>query len=154
MKYDRVYIALIHAMVKNLLMAYPVEEAHARIFRHLFPYTVWEKFERKAGESCERALQRVCDVVYELDEAEAGRASCYSASLVAQALAYLWRQPVELVIGLRRSDQKIFGHAWLEIAGGDGVVRVVSPGRVPVGAYRVSKRLAPEDLIGDLWGAK
>lgn len=146
MRNEKICIALAHALIRQVLMRSSVEKAYEKIFRSLFPYSVLVKYGSHFNCGGISALQSACDFIYELDEGEVGSASCYSASITVQALAFLSGLPADMLIGLRMSDKKITGHAWVEVFDGS-TTQIVNPGRVATEEYQVVKRLRPEVVV-------
>ncbi|RQZ41213.1 MULTISPECIES: lasso peptide biosynthesis B2 protein [unclassified Burkholderia] len=147
MKNDGAYIFLTHSLVRAMLLGRPVSDAYLGIFKSIFPGAVRGRYAGAVGRIDQPYLQEVCDSIYQADLLEMGGASCYSASIVVQALAFLHGIPSDLVIGVKRQDEKVVGHAWIELCRTGSVPEIVNPGRMDLNEYRALTRMNPETAV-------
>jgi hypothetical protein len=129
-----------------MLLNQPVNEAYLAIFKSIFPCAVRGDFSASSQRIDRRYLQGICDYIYEMDEKESSYASCYSASVVAQVIAFSHGLASEMVLGVKKQDEKIVGHAWIEIIG-QPTGHTISPGSVRIDDFQVLRRYNPEEII-------
>ncbi|MCY1212154.1 Transglutaminase-like superfamily protein [compost metagenome] len=147
MKNDGAYVFLAHSLVRAMLLSQPISDAYLGIFKSIFPGAVRGEFAGAVGHIDRSNLQEVCDFIYRPDLLEIGGASCYSASIVVQALAFLHGIPSDMVIGVKRQDEKIVGHAWVELCREGSRPEIVNPGGTDLNDYRALTRMNPETAV-------
>ncbi|SDV47381.1 lasso peptide biosynthesis protein [Chitinasiproducens palmae] len=152
MKSDDTHLFIVHGVVRAILLDRPVKDAYLAIFKSVFPGAVLGRFGCLSRRTAPLHLQRVCDSLYRIDNVGTACASCYSATIVAQLLAFASSLPSEMVVGVKKQDGKIVGHAWLELGMGMTVPAIVNPGQVDLAEYRPMSRMAPERAIA-AWAA-
>lgn len=146
MRNERMLVFLLHSVVRAMLLEHPVNEAYLLIFKSIFPCAVRGDFVSSTQRTDQHYLQGICDYIYEMDERESGNASCYSASVVAQIIAYSRGLETEMILGVKKEDERVVGHAWIEMTG-QPAGHAISPGRVRVDDFRILKRYNPEEVI-------
>jgi Transglutaminase-like superfamily len=139
-------IFLLHGAIRALLVDRPVDEAYLAICKSIFPGTVLGEFTAPFGKGDHRYLTDICDYIYALDDNELSYASCYSASIAVQLIALAGGIDSEIVVGVKKQDRKMVGHAWVETVGFQPK-RIISPGRIGISDFKVVKRLHPEKAI-------
>lgn len=139
-------IFLLHGLVRSALASRPVDEAYLAVCKSVFPGVVLGQSGIAAAKVKPDYLPAICDFIYELDDKEVSYASCYSASIVIQLIALAHGIDSEIVIGIKRQDEKIVGHAWVETIG-IRPKQIITPGRSPIDDFKVVKRLHPEKSI-------
>lgn len=139
-------IFLLHSLVRALLLERSIDDAYLAICKNVFPGTVLGKFPVSPEKIDHRYLMRVCDYIYELDDNEWSYASCYSASIVIQLMSLSFGFDSEIVIGVKKQDRKMIGHAWVEMSGSIQK-QIITPGRIGIKDFKVVKRLHPETAI-------
>ncbi|RQS63000.1 hypothetical protein DID96_30635 [Burkholderia sp. Bp8963] len=102
MKNESAYIFLTHSLVRSFLLGQPVSDAYLGIFKSIYPAAVRGEFADAPNHIDQTYLQEVCDSIYQADLLEVGTASCYSASIVVQSLAFLHGIPSDMVIGVKK----------------------------------------------------
>lgn len=147
MKNDGTYIFLVHSLVRAILLGQSIDDAYLGIFKSIFPGAIRGEFASDAGCIGRSYLQEVCDTIYRADLLEIGGASCYSASIVVQVLAFLHGIPSEMVIGVKRQDGKIAGHAWVELCRDGSRREIINPGRMDLNDYCALTRMNPETAV-------
>jgi Transglutaminase-like superfamily len=139
-------IFLMHGMIRMFLIERPVDEAYLAICKSVFPGAVLGKFTAPRDKSHLDYLTKICNYIYELDDNEYSYASCYSASIAIQLIALANGIDSEIVIGVKKQDRKLVGHAWVEIIGSHSK-QIVTPGQTCIDGFKVVKRLHPEKAI-------
>ncbi len=147
MKNEIAYIHLAHNFVRAMLLCQPVDSAYLRIFKSIFPGAIRGEFARSSHRVDRSYLQGICDCIYLTDMHETDRASCYSACIVVQAFAFLHGIRSDMVLGVRKQDEKLIGHAWLELHTDSPSPDIVNPGEIGLHEYRVLTRMNPEAAI-------
>lgn len=143
MRDEHVFAILLHSIIRTMLLRQPIDEAYAEIFKSTYPCGVFGKFSRTIDREY---LQKICDLIYSTDKREVNQASCYSASLVAQLVAFAHGIATEMAFGIRKQDEKVVGHAWLEIKKGAAIL-TINPGNENLNHYSVIKRLNPLYIV-------
>jgi hypothetical protein len=106
-------------MVRCLLLQHGFERAYAMIAVQMFP--LFESASRRRVAPIRRQqLSELGLYLYELDDQESLTTSCLSIAIMIQALLFSCGQEAELIIGVRKQDAKLLGHAWVQL--GDGQV--------------------------------
>jgi hypothetical protein len=126
-------------------MRQSTNEAYLSIFKYIFPISLRRRF--LCYDIDREYLQGVCNTIYRDDLLELGGASCYSASIVAQSLAYIHNIPSNMVIGIKKEDSKIIGHAWVELIKKHSKNEIISPGSIDISEYKVLHRINPENAV-------
>jgi len=153
MKNEGLYLFLTHSLVRAMLLGQPKNDAYLSIFKSIFPGAVKGEFASKLSHVNRFYLQEVCDSIYQTDLLEIGSASCYSASIVVQSVAFLHGISSEMVIGIKKQDEKVVGHAWVELCSEESGSEIINPGRMDLNEYRVLNRINPETIVSE-WAAK
>ena len=148
MKNENSYIFLAHGLTRAILRSQPIGESYLNIFKTIFPVAILDPYDSSLNID-QQYLQMVCDTIYEFDAFEVGGASCYSACIVAQALAFLHGISSEMVIGICKQDEKIVGHAWIELVGNQHKRTIINPGRLNLREFREFSRLNPERVVAE-----
>ena len=149
MKSESAYIFLTHSLVRAFLLGHSISDAYLYIFKSVFPAAIRGEFSDTSDHIDQTYLQEVCDSIYQSDLLEVGTASCYSASIVVQSLAFLHGIPSDMVIGVKKQDEKIVGHAWVELARKGSRLEIVNPGRIDLSEYRALTRMNPETAVAE-----
>lgn len=149
MKNEHTYIFLAHSLVRAMLLSHPIGDAYLGIFKSIFPGAAKGEFAGTSSPIDQNNLQKVCDFIYQADLLEIGGASCYSASIVVQALAFLHGIQSDIVIGVKRQDEKIVGHAWVELHREGVCPEIVNPGYANLNDYRALTRMNPEMAVAE-----
>lgn len=145
MKPESQMLLSLHSLVRAILKEHSIENGYLIICKAMFPsFTL--STHRFRDEIHISDLQRICDDIYLLDKQELSYASCYSACIVAQVVAMSYGTPTEIVVGIKKQDKKIIGHAWLEWTRGQQT-QIANPGDVNPRDFTEIKRLAPEPAI-------
>jgi len=135
----------LHSLVRAILKEHSIEHGYLIICKSMFPsFTL--NAPRLRDEIDIRYLQRICDDIYLLDKQELSYTSCYSACIVAQVVAMSYGLATEIVVGIKKQDKKIIGHAWLEHTLGRQT-QIANPGDVNSHDFTEIKRLTPEPAI-------
>ncbi|HTI19155.1 MAG TPA: lasso peptide biosynthesis protein [Trinickia sp.] len=145
MNNERRLIFLLHSVIRALLLERSVDDAYLAICKTVMPGIVMGQFTRSTKIDS-HYLQTVCDFIYQMDNQEWSYASCYSASIVAQLIASANNIDSDIIIGIKKQDGKISGHAWVQIRSVHPK-QIISPGRVSVDDLKVIKRLHPEKAL-------
>jgi hypothetical protein len=88
-----------------MLLSQSINDAYLGIFKSIFPSAVRGDFANATDHVNQSYLQEVCDSIFQADLLEIGSASCYSASIDVQSLAFLHGIPSDMVIGIKREGQ-------------------------------------------------
>lgn len=145
MKPDSPILLPLHSLVRAILQQNSVEHGYLIICKSVFPSFVLRTDSIK-GEIEPTDLQKICDYLYLLDEQELSYTSCYSACIAAQIVAMTYGIPTEIIIGIRKQDKKIVGHAWLEYTL-DRQTKIANPGDADPRDFTEVKRLCPETTV-------
>ena len=140
---DRTVLALLHCVVRAVLLDTRqgrTGDPYLALVRAVYPYAV---FGGARPPPDGEALQAACDTICRLDDGGTGLVSCYSASMVVQLLAMAHGLSSEMLIGVRKQDQRLSGHAWVEVRLRNGIC-CINPGRLELSRYRILRRRAPE----------
>ena len=134
--------ALLHNVVRSMILELGFEPSY-RILAlqhfHLHENPDRRGFERLSAKD----MRQVADWLYRLDAEERVVASCYSVSLTLQLMAYAQGDNPEMVIGLKKADEKLLGHAWLKLRSGE----VINPGNESLENMAVMRRLVMVDVV-------
>ncbi|WP_036771160.1 lasso peptide biosynthesis B2 protein [Photorhabdus australis] len=149
MKSNNAYIFLIHSLVRAILLEKPIKDAYLSIFKSIYPCTVRRNFFDAKKHIDHSYFQEICDFIYQADSSEITSASCYSASIVVQLLASLHGIPSDMVIGIKKQDEKIVGHAWIELCSDKFKTKIVNPGHVDLSGYSLLQRMSPDTAISE-----
>jgi hypothetical protein len=139
-------IFVMHGMIRMFLIERPVDEAYLAICKSIFPGAALGKFSTPRNKNQRDYLTKICDYICELDDNEYSYASCYSTSIAVQMIALASGIDSEVVVGVKKQDRKLVGHAWVEIIESCSL-QIVTPGRTCIDGFRVIKRLHPERAI-------
>lgn len=123
----------LHAIIRDLLPKGTIDSVRTNIFSVLYPTRHW-LFEMRPANSPDLApsdISLMCSYLEHLEKNEKTTSSCSSITLTAEALAYAGNLESKLLIGLRKDDFKLLGHAWLEIIV-DGKMHLINPNDQPV----------------------
>ncbi|WP_206951346.1 lasso peptide biosynthesis protein [Trinickia acidisoli] len=145
MKHDVPMILALHGLVRAILTNHSIEDGYLIICKSLFPSFIFRTTTYVQGTDSVD-LQSICDAIYRLDESELSYASCYSACMVAQIVAMTYGIPAEIIVGIKKQDKKLLGHAWLEYAA-NGRTQIVNPRGADPRDFTEIKRLTPETTI-------
>ncbi|WP_181321788.1 lasso peptide biosynthesis protein [Trinickia symbiotica] len=146
MNSEQRHILLLHGLVRALLLERAIDDAYLTICKNVFPGAVLGNFPASPKTIDHHYLTRICDFIYELDGKEWSYASCYSASIVVQLISLVFGVDSEIIIGVKKQDQKMIGHAWVELSGVNRK-QIITPGRIGINEFKVIKRLRPENAI-------
>lgn len=146
MNNEHQHILLLHALVRALILDRPIDDAYLAICKNVFPGTVFGSFANSAKGVNHSYLVSACDFIYELDHKEWSYASCYSASIVIHLMSFVSGIDSEIVIGVKKQDAKMVGHAWVELNESNRK-KIVTPGRIAIENFKIIKRLHPEHAI-------
>src|SRR5947209_8304588 len=115
MSISRFSAALLHNVVRSLVTELGFEASYRLLALQLFG--LHENPNRQGFEQLSaKDLQEIADWLYRLDEEERIVASCYSVSLTLDLMAYSQGENPVLVMGLKKVDEKLLGHAWLQLS--------------------------------------
>ena len=138
-------ILALHGLVRAVLTQNSMEHGYLIICKSIYPSLVYKTNISKYALG-QRELQEICDHIYSFDKEEVSYASCYSACISAQLIAMAHKVPSEIIIGMKKQDKKITGHAWLECE----ISRqreIINPGNIDITDFHETKRLNPEITI-------
>lgn len=144
-QYEQSLLLVVHSLVRSILISNPIDQGYLMICKAVFPGYALQPCQ-KCSPTAVIDFARVCDDIYRLDERELSYASCYSACITAQAIGLINGFRSELVLGVKKQDEKLIGHAWLECNAG-GEVKLITPGKIDTTVFTAIKRLDPEKTI-------
>lgn len=108
---------MLHDMIRSMCLSMNFKDVFSIICNHSF--CLVDNFSQinlpKIGQNF---FQNLANLLYTLDQKESVVASCYSVSLTAFCIAASRGLNPYLVIGLDKLDEKLRGHAWIELPGG------------------------------------
>lgn len=108
------YFITVHGFVRMLLLEYDFEEAYEKIAVHLFPLYA-SASGRKVNEIDLDELSQSGQLLYRLDEEDHLVTSCVSIAITIQAILFCGGYDSDLIIGVKKIDQKLFSHAWVQL---------------------------------------
>lgn len=142
------YAAVLHTLVRCLVLQYGFERAYHLIAVQLFP--LFESAHRRGAASVRPAqLVALGDYLYTLDDQESLTTSCLSIAIATQAVLFSVGQEADLLIGVKKQDRKLLGHAWVCLPDG----QVIDPGIQGRGLtllHRFTMRAEVEKWVGDI----
>jgi hypothetical protein len=144
----KTYGTTLHAMVRCLLLHHGFDRAYAMIAVQMFP--LFESASRRRVAPLHRnQLDDLGRYLYDLDEQESLTTSCLSIAIVTQTLLFSCGHEAELIIGVRKQDAKLLGHAWVQLVDG----QVIDPNdlrRGMVVLQRFSMRAQVEQWVATI----
>ncbi|MEK5333082.1 lasso peptide biosynthesis B2 protein [Lysinibacillus sp. FSL W8-0992] len=111
------YFTTIHGFVRFILLEYDFEEAYEKIAVHMYPLYA-SATDRKVNEIDIDELYRLGQLLYRLDEDDHLVTSCVSIAVTIQAILFSGGYESDLLIGVKKIDQKLFSHAWVQLKNG------------------------------------
>ncbi|MEC1259171.1 lasso peptide biosynthesis B2 protein [Bacillus swezeyi] len=114
------YFTAVHAFVRMMLLNHEFEEAYEKIAVHMFPLYASAK-QRNAARLNTHDLQEHGKQLYSLDEADHLVTSCVSIALTIQSILFSNGCNADLLIGVKKIDDKLFSHAWVQLENGDSI---------------------------------
>ncbi|HVW52266.1 MAG TPA: lasso peptide biosynthesis protein [Trinickia sp.] len=145
MKYEQSLLLVVHSLVRAILISNPIDPGYLMICKAVFPGYVLQPRQRWSSTAIVQ-LERICDDIYRLDGRELSYASCYSACITAQAIGLIKGIRSEIVLGVKKQDEKLVGHAWLE-CNAEREVKIITPGKIATTEFTEIKRLNPEKVV-------
>jgi hypothetical protein len=135
-------MTLLHGVVRTLIVELGFEASIRTLA--LSHYHLHENPNRSGFRKMSpRQLQDTADWLYRLDQEERIVASCYSVALTVDLLAFSQGESPALLLGLRKLDEHLLGHAWLQMPSG----RIINPGRQSLENMVIMKRLVMADMV-------
>lgn len=120
--YNKVYFTAAHSFVRLLLLENDFMDAYEKVAIHMYPLHV-SAGRRKADQVNPDELCRLGQMLYEMDENDHLITSCVSIAVTVQAVLFSAGYESDLLIGVKKIDEKLFSHAWVRL--GDG--RTIDP---------------------------
>lgn len=114
------YFTTVHAFVRMMLLNYDFEEAYEKIAIHLFPLYASAQ-QRGAGLLDIDELHQNGEYLYSLDEDDHLVTSCVSIALTIQSILFSNGSDADLMIGVKKIDDKLFSHAWVQMENGKSI---------------------------------
>lgn len=114
---NREYFTTIHAFGRMMLLNNEFEEAYKNIAIHLFPLYA-SAGQRHAGNIDTYNLEQYGKHLYALDEDDHLITSCVSIALTIQSVLFSSGCNANLLIGVKKIDDKLFSHAWVQLENG------------------------------------
>jgi hypothetical protein len=111
------YFTTVHGFVRMILLEYDFEEAYEKIAVHMFPLYA-SATGRKVNKIDIDELYRLGQLLYRLDEDDYLVTSCVSIAVTIQAILFSGGYESDLLIGVKKIDQKLFSHAWVQLKNG------------------------------------
>ncbi|HEK9103804.1 lasso peptide biosynthesis B2 protein [Bacillus sp. Xin] len=114
------YFTTTHAFVRMMLLEYDFEEAYEKIAIHMYPlYT--SASARKIKDIETNELRNHGKILYDLDENDHLITSCVSIAVTIQSILFSNGLDANLLIGVKKIDNKLFSHAWVELENGESI---------------------------------
>lgn len=111
------YTPLIHAMIRAMLQEEEFSSAYRKLGIQLFP--LYESAaRRKTTPPSYKELYEIGRAFISMDEEDQLVATCVSVAVTMQALLFCNGVDAELLIGLKKIDEKLFAHAWVRMPDG------------------------------------
>ncbi|MGZ0051139.1 lasso peptide biosynthesis B2 protein [Brevibacillus gelatini] len=112
------YALIIHAMIRNLLLKDEFIEAYRQLAVQMFP--LYESAARRKVSPIDRKqLQKLGEHLIQLDEDDQLVATCVSVAVTMQVLLFCTGVEADLLIGVKKLDEKLFAHAWVRMPDGE-----------------------------------
>lgn len=117
---NRIYFTTVHGFVRMMLLEYDFEEAYEKIAVHMFPLYASANC-RKVSQIEINELHTLGQMLYTLDEDDHLVTSCVSIAVTIQSILFSAGNESDLLIGVKKIDQKLFSHAWVQLRNGDKI---------------------------------
>ncbi|MBD8840540.1 MULTISPECIES: lasso peptide biosynthesis B2 protein [Paenibacillus] len=115
--HNKVYFTTVHAFVRLLLLETDFVDAYEKIAIHMYPLHV-SAGRREANRIETDELCRLGQMMYEMDENDHLITSCVSIAMTVQAILFSAGYESDLLIGVKKIDEKLFSHAWVRLEDG------------------------------------
>ncbi len=112
------YGLILHSMIRNLLMKDDFIEVYRQLSVQMFP--LFESaVRRKASPIDRKELHKLGEYLIRLDEDDHLVATCVSVAVTMQVLLFCTGVEADLLIGVKKIDEKLFAHAWVRLPNGE-----------------------------------
>jgi hypothetical protein len=149
-KLNSIELALIalHEIIRNECMHSKVKDIFTRLCTKSFCLSEGIKGLRSKSMDY-RFFIRIAQKLYEMDKEERLVSSCYSIALTIFYIANILDLSPFFVVGIRKRDGKLQGHAWIEFPNG----QIINPGNEDIKGMSISHKWSLKEGL-DPWLAK
>lgn len=144
MNNEQCLIDLLHCTVRNILINQSVSDPYLSIIKAVYPSSLFSEVKTKPINN--HYLQSICNYIYDINNEQVNYSSCYSASIVVQIIAMAHGVSSEIVIGIKKQDMKVLGHAWVEVNTRGGLF-VANPGYINIKDFKPIRKLNPNNVL-------